>query len=610
MAYIKGSINYERITGTGEDDIIDGAGGSDIIKTYFGNNTYLFNPKYGQYTLTDLNGNDKIVFGDGITVKDAQFFKYGNNLIIRIKGTTDKIDIQNWFDSKKDYKIEKLEFFDGTSLTAKEVESKVDYTTNVIIGTSENDIIDAPSGNNLIYSIDGNDSIYTHSGNNIVEPASGTDSIYNYGNGNDTMHSGSGSHYYEDYGGNDSYIFNQGFQSATINDTNGIDTIKFNGNIFKENLSFSKNQNDLVINIKNSAENDKIVVKNWFDTSNGTKEHKIEQLNFNNGNTMTSKEIDSLFGAITPPTTSEWDVVPTVTGSDQNDRYSGVDGNNIYYAKKGYDSIKDYSGNDIYLFANRDAWDIITDSDGNDTIKFGTGITKNNTSFSKEENDLIVKFANSDDGITIKSWFSNTKYQVEALQYKDGSSFKNLDINNIINGTPPINPVTPPNNEWDVVPTVTGSDQNDKYSGFDGNDIYYAKKGNDIIKDYSGNDIYLFAEGDGWDSITDSDGNDIIKLGAGITKNDVIFTKTDNNLSISLKNTEESITLNSWFSKPKYQIEKTELSDGSYMTNQDINLLIQEMSSFNEQKGIDMTNVAQVKANQELMTIMVNSWHN
>ena len=54
--------------------------------------------------------------------------------------------------------------------------------------------------------------------------------------------------------------------------------------------------------------------------------------------------------------------------------------------------------------------------------------------------------------------------------------------------------------------------------------------------------------------------------------------------------------------------DKIILSDGSYLSNNDIENIIQQMNAYAQDNGIDMTNTEAVRNNENLMTIIQNSW--
>lgn len=56
-------------------------------------------------------------------------------------------------------------------------------------------------------------------------------------------------------------------------------------------------------------------------------------------------------------------------------------------------------------------------------------------------------------------------------------------------------------------------------------------------------------------------------------------------------------------------VEKLQLSDGTYISNTDVNQLIQTMTAYAASNGIQLTSVTDVRNNQDLMTMVANSWH-
>lgn len=56
-------------------------------------------------------------------------------------------------------------------------------------------------------------------------------------------------------------------------------------------------------------------------------------------------------------------------------------------------------------------------------------------------------------------------------------------------------------------------------------------------------------------------------------------------------------------------VEKIELSDGTYISNTDVNQLIQEMTAFASANSIQLSNIDDVKNNQDLLTMVASAWH-
>lgn len=159
---------------------------------------------------------------------------------------------------------------------------------------------------------------------------------------------------------------------------------------------------------------------------------------------------------------------------------------------------------------------------------------------------------------------------------------------------------------------IYGKEGNDQIDGKSGNDAVYCGTGNDKIYDDSGNERYYFDANDGIDSITDTVGNDLIKLGSHVNKNKIAFFKDKSgNLCIDYGNKTgvDKITVNSWNNSAN-QIEKIQLNDGTFITNSDVNKIIQAVTTYAADKNIDLTNVSDVKNNSQLMNLfMAHSWH-
>ncbi|MBP1732499.1 MAG: hypothetical protein H6Q55_2928 [Deltaproteobacteria bacterium] len=58
-----------------------------------------------------------------------------------------------------------------------------------------------------------------------------------------------------------------------------------------------------------------------------------------------------------------------------------------------------------------------------------------------------------------------------------------------------------------------------------------------------------------------------------------------------------------------YATEKVELSDGSFLTDGDINKIIQDMTAFASGNGIQLSSMDDVRKNPELMGMIVQGWH-
>ena len=164
--------------------------------------------------------------------------------------------------------------------------------------------------------------------------------------------------------------------------------------------------------------------------------------------------------------------------------------------------------------------------------------------------------------------------------------------------------------------TLYGGDGNDTLFGQDGNDTLYggAKndiltggEGNDTLYGENGDDTYTFGIGDGRDTVYDTGGSDVIRFLEGISKEDIGFFKSGSSLNIYYGES-DNIKIN-YQSLSSNKIERVELNDGSYLTNQDMELIIQEINAYAKDKGIQITSNDDIRVNQELMQIVNSYWH-
>ena len=211
--------------------------------------------------------------------------------------------------------IENFKFADGTTLTLKELEAKAHFQ-----GTDENDNIYGAEGDDKIYGKDGDDTIISYDGNDVIDGGAGNDTLHSgngndtlyggdgndrlngdagddilYGgegndvlegrDGNDTLYGGTGNDQLQGGAGDDTYIFNKGDGADAISDYEGNDTIKFGEGIKKENITFQRVDNDLLLKY---GDNDTVRINNQFGSSS------IEQIALASGEYITASKINKI----------------------------------------------------------------------------------------------------------------------------------------------------------------------------------------------------------------------------------------------------------------------------------------------------------------------------
>ena len=551
--------------GEGNDTLVGGKG-NDTLNGGVGSDIYHYNLGDGFDTIYDEGGTDRIVFGEGIAFTDLSFRNEGNNLRVFVKGNEQQGFCINEFFNGNNYKIERLQFADGSSKSLRNLGLTFNQSNDseTITGTNYNDVIYANGGDDTINASGGSDTIYAGNGNDIANAGAGNDNIYG-GLGDDALNGGDG---------NDTYYYNLGDGLDTITETSGTDKIIFGEGISSSDLVYTRDGNNLHINI-NGDSSQGVVIKDYFYSLN----NKIENLQFADNSiiNLSTQGIVLTQSDLSDTITTVSDNDDVVYGNGGADTISTGSGNDILVGGKGQDTLDGGAGNDTYCFNIGDGYDTITDSSGTDKIVFGEGIVSSSLVYNRHGNDLTI-VVNDLDSIKVKNFF--TSDSIESLEFFDGSS---LSLN------PETISISPLEDE-DIVftgtsasETITGGVGDDTLDGNGGNDTIYGGPGNDYINinnatntvhggtgnDYingsSGNDTYHYNRGDGFDTIVEYNGsNDKIIFGEGITRENLSFYADRNSLRILIDNDEnQGILILNHFETDAKHMEYIEFADGT-----------------------------------------------
>ncbi|WP_294872603.1 calcium-binding protein, partial [Sulfuricurvum sp. RIFCSPLOWO2_12_FULL_43_24] len=601
-----GSGNDRIYAGEGNDTIEGNAGndtivmgsGDDYVTDASGDDVYLFSRGDGKDIVYDYAGNDLIYFGEGIKAEDLMLRQYGNDLVVGLKdglksfyNLSDKLTLKNWFIAGN--RIETFKFTDNSTIDMDSIVSR--------IGTDNNDTISGIDSRN--------DTLNGGKGNDTLNGGEGNDTL-NGGTGNDALNGGNG---------NEVYLFGRGDGNDVVTDIAGLDRVRLGEGIGKNDVRIERIANDLVISILESGGTgivtDSMTLKDWSDVNK-----RVEIIELYDGTTIQTEDIlaftdgvenysfgaednvihalagndvivagagnDTVYGEAGNDNLQGQDGNDTLDGGVGNDTLYGQAGDDVIDGGAGADTLYGDVGNETYLFGRGDGIDMIAESanQGNDTLRFKEGITVDDLIIKQLRNDSYVlgadfviglkedgkAFDQLSDKITIQNgayyhdyysldFTSNSgyDYRIENFEFADGTKWTMADL-----------------------VAHTNSDDNDAIHGFRTADTLTGGKGNDILKGYSGDDTYLFNRGDGQDVIYDygryqsnysyyNAGNDTLKLGEGITANDLIIQKSGNNVIVALKEEgiefaalKDKVTLQDWYNINN-RIEKFVLNDGT-----------------------------------------------
>ena len=558
-------IGEDTMSGGDGADIISGGTGDDTIDGGAGNDTYIWNLGDGMDTITDSQGTDKIVFGEGISYDDLSFSQTNSDLYINVQNMPNQgLLIKNYFASGNSNRIETLEFSNGNlfDLSKNALILKGDGTVN---GTIYDDSITGNNNDDTITAGDGNDIIYGNAGNDNIDGGNGDDIIYG-GQGCDTLKGGYG---------NDTYVWNLGDDLDTIEDDAGQNTLLFGNGISFNDLDFNMLGNNLLITV-NGDKNQGVQINNFL---NENDLYKIEYLKFSDGTSIYLPDLglNMAYGA-TDDTINGTYNDDTIIAGNGNDTVNAGDGNDSIYGGKGNDALNGGNGRDSYYYNLGDGYDTITETRGNDKIIFGEGISINNLSFRQDGSNLDILINNDvSQGVTVKDFYSGTNYQVETLQFADGSTF-NLSTQGITLQQTDADDTVKGTSYNDI---IYGNSGHDTINAGEGNDTIVGGIGNDILNGGNGNDIYIYNLGDGFDTISETGGNDKIVFGKGISQSDLSFEQIGNDLKISVNGKDDKgIQINNHFQNDASKVETIEFYDGSTLNISNADQLIQAMNSF------------------------------
>lgn len=237
------------------------------------------------YVVTDKDGN---ISYDSTWVIDK--FKE-INLSDPKKAFVDLAEFATLFQNKKDFAAGLsllAEFAYGANkrgvlggyldTLGKEMQSKINIAANssgsagddIMVGSENNDTLYGGNGNDTLYGGEGDDKLYGDNGDDILEG----------GAGNDHLQGGAG---------NDTYLFGRGDGADTISNSDSSqdrnDIIKFKEGISKEDITFQRVANDLVLKY---GENDTVRINNQFGGG------AIEQIALASGEYITASKINKI----------------------------------------------------------------------------------------------------------------------------------------------------------------------------------------------------------------------------------------------------------------------------------------------------------------------------
>jgi len=495
-----GTVANDNLNGVSNGTIFHGLEGDDRLYGRAGGDSYQFSRGHGNDVILDYGGLDQIVFGNGITQADLVMTRNATTVWITVKNadgsSAGSLRIDNFFDfdGTVDFgAIELIRFADGTSLNQQQIltiltASSLTANDDLVFGTAQADVIDALGGNDNIHGLGGNDQLTGNAGNDVLMGDDGDDTL-NGGAGNDTLVGGRGS---------DTYLFGAGHGADVIDnaaETSGkLDRIVFDASIDRNSVSVRRQGDDLWIQ---TSATDSIKVTNYFrnQTIGGV---AVERIEFNDG---TVWDIEAVKGMVLQASSGNdtiegYDSDDTLSGLEGDDRLTGLAGNDILSGGDGNDTLDGGIGDD--QLAGDAGNDILRGGEGNDLLDGGAG----NDRLDGGSGDDILEGRAGDDVL-------------------DGGAGRD---------------------------TLRGGDGDDTLIGGAGDDFLAGGAGTDRLDGGGGTNRYLFARGDGHDTIVDAYEDVVTIYISDLSLEEIVFRRDGTSLAVTFQSSPgDRVSLSSFF---------------------------------------------------------------
>jgi Ca2+-binding RTX toxin-like protein len=254
---------------------------NDYLQYYFGqgNDTYRFGRGDGQDTIGDDDSTadnlDKLVFKAGVLPQDVQVTRSGNDLVLKIAGTTDQVKVKNYLQNEgaTSWLVEEIRFEDAPGA----VWDLAAVKAALLVGGEGDDVLNGFATADTLMGGGGDDTLYGKAGNDLLIGGAGSDVLYG-----ET--------------GNDTYQLVRGDGADTIveNDaTSGnLDVAQFGADIGTDQLWFRQTGTALEVSVIGTS--DRFTISNWYSGA----AWRVEEFRTSDGKLLTESAVQNLVQAM------------------------------------------------------------------------------------------------------------------------------------------------------------------------------------------------------------------------------------------------------------------------------------------------------------------------
>jgi Ca2+-binding RTX toxin-like protein len=606
-----GYSGNDTLTGGSGNDWLVGAEGDDLLQGGTGDDVYLYAHGDGHDVIDDVDRSGVIVIEhstheglytslaghqrqlNGGWADDANFDWNGNGGDLGISGRDlgpdGSITIRNFHNG--DYGI----YLTGATVSGHAKQFGDSYVENTLTGSAGPDKLYGHSLNDVLYGGAGDDELYGADGDDQLNGGEGHDQIFG-SYGDNILDGGPGSD--QLFGGDGNNILIGGDGNDEIFSLDGADSIY--GDEGADEI-YSSGGNDIVYGGPGS---------------------------------------DLVFGSF---------------GSD---RIYGGTGSDILHGGPDNDYLEGGEGADIYTYEAGDGYDTIVDS-GSNTLRFGEGIVPSQLTIYEGQSSLYINTGADSDTLEIRGYSAADPRSSSITQFNFHAGGY-LSIEDLMLEANRAEPIALTGGELDDYirgswlpdkitlgagdDTVEGSggpdllygnagndlleggagddklyggkgddtlragDGNDRLKGGSGDDTLVGGFGNDVLNGGAGNDTYMFALGDGKDSIRNKDSDpgshDLLEI-QSIAHDALWLSRKKDHLIVDVVGTDDRIKLKNWYASPDSQVDVITAGDYSLLADQ-VDQLVAAMAAFDVPSGAGA--VIPDPTRTELEVTLANSW--
>lgn len=537
------------VVGYDLEDVLDGGKGNDTLKGGNENDTYYYGLGYGHDTIIDYQVNilsggfDRVIFRAGVTPDDLRFVRDGNSddlVIVLPSGETLTIIKQfaatytGVYGTQWMHRVEQFEFTVNGQVQSMGFSEMLRRT---IAGQTT-------AGDDIIYGFSWADTLDGGAGNDFLSGGNEHDTyLFGYGSGHDVV---------------------QDKMTNILGDN--TDTVRFGPGISPNNVTFSRigTTDDLLITLSSG---ETLTIRGQFDAVYtgvfGTRYFdRIERFEFVDGGSTTvllSRDIE--------------DIILDQSSTSGDDTIIGFSREDVLDGGAGDDHLSGGDEYDTYIFGFGYGHDVIEDRHVNllggtyDRLIFKGEVTLDDVVFSHigDTNHLLITLSDGST-VTIREMFRAdvNNWAIEEFYFEATDTFiYSRDVARL-------------------AMLGTGTSGDDTIYGLDNRgDFIDGGAGADYLAGRGGSDTYSFGRGSGHDTIFEDGGADQVLFKAGVTLQDVVFSRgpEEYDLKITIVDTGETLTvidqnLAYMLGPLSQQVERFKFADGTVLTASDVRALI------------------------------------